>query len=377
MTTTTKLSRREFLQQAKTDDGRQDISGWYASEKLDGFRCFYDGGISRGIPVGEVPYAAKVIVSSGKPKPYLDRPATGLWTRYGNPVWAPDFFLNQLPCCPLDGELWMGRGGFQQVAATCKRQTPDEEAWKDVQYKIFGSPNPHLVFQDGHVKSGKNVDMEIRQAEVLDWVASLQNDSRSLLDINDWQVVDGNFIHEMAFLNDVLSTFPDGPASLHVQTILSDNLETARRQLDEMTDKVVSLGGEGMVVRNPNQVWKPKRIGFILKVKPIDDMEGEIVGFTSGEETDKGSKLLGKIGAIIVRMENGLEFNLSGFTHDEREFDDKVMAAYAEAHPGQPMPDHFQGKYFKLGEQITFKYREFTDDGYPKEARYFRKRVQE
>ena len=42
--------------------------------------------------------------------------------------------------------------------------------------------------------------------------------------------------------------------------------------------------------------------------------------------------------------------------------------------PGQDMPAFFQGKSFKKGQTVTFKYRELTDDGIPKEARYWRRR---
>ena len=38
------------------------------------------------------------------------------------------------------------------------------------------------------------------------------------------------------------------------------------------------------------------------------------------------------------------------------------------------MPAFFQGKSFKRGQTVTFKYRELTDDGIPKEARYWRRR---
>jgi DNA ligase-1 len=376
MTTTTKLERREFLQQAhKYHEVQPDVSGWYASEKLDGFRCFWDGGLSRGVKVGMVPYAAKVIVSSGKSKKWLDWPATGLWSRYGNPIWAPDSFLNQLPCCPLDGELWLGRGNFQKVAKCVKPEDGSHPDWENIKYMVFGSPNPHAVFRTGHVKQGKNVDMEIRQPEVLQFVGGLKTNPDAAIDIDDWQVIDGNFIHELAFLVDALSAIEgETPAELHKQVILSDDPELAVSQLDELNEKAVAGGGEGMVVRDPQQVWTPKRLRTVLKVKPCEDMEAEIVGFTSGEETDKGSKLLGKFGATIMRMENGLEFNLSGFRHEERVFADEQMEAYATDNPGVRMPDHFEGRHFKKGDTITFKYREFTEDGLPKEARYFRKR---
>lgn len=362
-----KIKRREYLQQAHKYTEDTDISGWYVSEKLDGVRAFWDGGLSRGQKVRDIPYAAKVIPASKEPKKHLDKEATGLWSRYGNPIWAPDFFLNQLPCCMLDGELWMDRGGFQKVTSCVRKEIPGPE-WEDVQYMVFGSPNPHCMFSTGHAKSGKNIDLVIDQNDVKQWVKTLNQEV-----VKDWQVVEGLFIHELGFLQAALESFPDGPAAIHRQTILSANLVMARQQLDEMMDYVVVLGGEGLVVRNPNEPWVPQRVKHILKVKPCYDDEATIVGFTSGEETDKGSKLLGLIGAVILDYK-GKEFKLSGFTDSEREFDSEPMRRHAEQNPGARMPEGCQGKHFKVGDQITFKYREFSDDGLPKEARFFRKR---
>src|SRR4051812_13731200 len=58
MPAATKTPRREFLQLADTYDAeKHDIAGFYISEKLDGTRCFWDGGISRGEPTASVPWA--------------------------------------------------------------------------------------------------------------------------------------------------------------------------------------------------------------------------------------------------------------------------------------------------------------------------------
>ena len=50
------------------------------------------------------------------------------------------------------------------------------------------------------------------------------------------------------------------------------------------------------------------------------------------------------------------------------------MMQTAAEKPGQDMPSFFQGKCFKVGQTVTFKYRELSDDGIPKEARYWRRR---
>ena len=110
-----------------------------------------------------------------------------------------------------------------------------------------------------------------------------------------------------------------------------------------------------------------------IKVKGCLDAEGVVVGFTAGAETEKGSKLLGLIGALVLDF-NGKRLELSGLTNEEREFDTIVASDYAEKNPGSEMPQGIEGKVFKTGDKVTFIYRELTDDGIHKEARYFRKR---
>ena len=66
--------------------------------------------------------------------------------------------------------------------------------------------------------------------------------------------------------------------------------------MEQTLEKVLDLGGEGVVVRNPQETWIPKRHRGLLKYKPYQDAEALITGFTSGRRTDKGSKHLGRIG---------------------------------------------------------------------------------
>ena len=363
------IEKREFLQQAHKYSEGIDVAGWYASEKLDGIRAWWDGGISRGILCEYVPYSSRVIVKSGKPKPHLKLPATGLWSRYGNPIYAPEYFLNQLPSCMLDGELWLGRGNFQKTSSVVKKKTPGL-GWKGIEYKVFGSPSPDAMFRTGHIREGDNINLILKGEKIREWLSSDPNPNFA---IADWHAVTGDLTHELKFIDDALSTLPDGPASLHKQVKLCDDSVVAARNLDEMMEKALSYGAEGVVVRDPLQPWILKRVHHVLKVKPCLDDEATVVGFLTGEETDKGSKLLGKIGSLIMEWK-GKRFKMAGLTDEEREFYSSTMTQWAEENPRTECPPDFWGAHFHVGETVTFKYMELTDDGIPRSPRYYRKR---
>src|SRR6478735_1914140 len=116
---------------------------WLVSEKLDGFRCIWDGGVSRGEACKNVPYA-----NSAKP----ERLCSGLFTRNWLPISAPTWFLDQLPIGHmLDGELWAGRGKYQVVSSTCRKLVPVDSEWKRIRYKVYDSPTPSVLLGDGRV----------------------------------------------------------------------------------------------------------------------------------------------------------------------------------------------------------------------------------
>ena len=126
------------------------------------------------------------------------------------------------------------------------------------------------------------------------------------------------------------------------------------------------------MLRDPQAIWTPKRVSSLLKLKPFTDDQGTLVGFVSGRQTNKGSKLRGLIGAMILDYK-GKRLELSGFTDEERRFATEDMTKHAYNTPGVAMPNYFQGIHFQVGDMIEFRYRELSDDGIPKEARYARK----
>jgi DNA ligase-1 len=372
MTKTAKTPRREFLQLADTFDAeKHDIGGYYISEKLDGTRCFWDGGITRGIPTKNVPWASTVDPKTGTAKGKVKPTATGLWSRYGNPIIAPEWFLNALPCCPLDGELWAGRGNFQLCRSICGGDTPDPR-FKKISYAVYSSPPLAHIFQTGEIKNANlllMVDYDEMQEFLRDRISAFKGNYQAA-------PKNCNFEQELLFLQNAIETQND-QVFLHKQTKLPVDPQTARDAAKRILEGVLDQGGEGCVIRDPSAVWTPKRHRGLLKYKPFEDSEAIVLGYVAGKEGKQGN-VLGKIGALRVRttkLKRNVEFEIgSGLTMQDRELASPAAVAWAEQHPEEELPAEFAGKYLRRGATITFKFRELSDEGIPKEGRMWRRR---
>jgi DNA ligase-1 len=374
----TKTLRREFLQLADTyDPAKHNIAGFYISEKLDGTRCFWDGGISRGEPTASVPWANVVDPKTGEKKGKIKGRSTGLWSRYGNPIMAPDSFLNALPSCPLDGELWAGRGKFQLCRSICAGDEPDPR-FNQISYAVYSSPSLMHVFRTGLIKNTNMVlDVQFEDFEkyVLMRLDKFGGDYRELVGGK------ATFEEELLFLREAIESQSD-QCFLHKQVKLPGDEDAAKTFANEYLDKMLDLGAEGCVIRDGSAIWTPKRHKGLLKFKPYEDAEAKVIGYVCGKEGKQGN-VLGKIGALKVRsisLKKNVEFEIgSGLTFADREFATAEMTALAAKNPGEACGPgtngaHMQGKVIRIGDTITFKYRELSDDGIPKEGRYWRRR---
>ncbi|HOU64724.1 MAG TPA: DNA ligase, partial [Thermomonas sp.] len=93
-----------------TDD--IDIAAWLVSEKLDGVRARWDG--------------------------------RQLVTRAGNRIDAPAWFTAGWPAQAIDGELWIGRGRFQDISDLVRALRGDAAGWRQVRFMAFDLPaSPH------------------------------------------------------------------------------------------------------------------------------------------------------------------------------------------------------------------------------------------
>jgi len=334
---------------------KHGVGGWFMSEKLDGVRCLWDGGISRGIPKKDVPWA-----NNDKDERYLDPPvATGLWTRLGNVLHAPDWWLDKLPRVILDGELWhgvRGHGQRQPLTRIIKPLVPGD-GWEHVQYYAFDMPCVSILFGDGHVR-GTNFNKVFQGLEI----------DRSGLDY--YPLGPKSFISTYAKMKKLL----DGDVAIaHYQEQLPFQTSAAEARMAVEMARLIPLEGEGIILRKPESSWLPKRSWNLLKHKGIDDDEGIVTGYITGRQTNKGSKLLGLMGALILNY-GGKRLELSGFTEAERAWKSSDAYQWAKEHPGVEVPDWIGSSYFPRGTAVTFRYMGKTMDGIPSCAAYWRKR---
>ena len=207
-----------------------DVQAYWVSEKLDGVRGRWDG--------------------------------RRLWTRGGHEIDAPGWFTAGWPRVPMDGELWMGRGRFDEVSGVVRARDADDTDWRRVKFMVFDLPAHGGPFQ----------------ARVLHM--------RSLLDDAD-----------IAWLQPVRQ-FQVGDVA----------------ELDGRLDRIVDAGGEGLMLHHRDALYHAGRSDDLLKYKPYQDAEALVVGHTAGR-----GKYRGMLGALIVERADGLRFRLgSGFTDAQR-----------------------------------------------------------
>lgn len=382
----TKPVRRDLLLLAgKFNADKHDPVGMLMSEKLDGSRCWWDGGITRGVATVDVPWANIFDKDGVTLKKKIKEFASGLWTRYGNPMQAPEWFLDELPKGEsLDGEMYAGHGNFQYVQKATRRDVPQDEQWEGIAFHVFGCPTYAQVLQDGLIKLSGNVTYtrEIDQSTCLQFVACASMPGASggehLARLDSLRLAPSlPFADELERVKAICEANDSGLCVPVRHTVCQSSDEVLR-----LAKEVDEAGGEGMMLRELDSIWFPKRRNFILKVKPRHDSEATVVGFVAGRQGKTGL-LLGKLGTIVVDwygdetatcgvLDEPIRFELgTGLTFADRllELGDRM---FATDHPGKAMPLCRRTPTFKLGDRVTFSYRELSDDGVPKEGSYMR-----
>jgi DNA ligase-1 len=212
-----------------------------------------------------------------------------LRSRGGLAIAAPAWFTQRLPALPLDGELWLGRGRFDALSGLVRRAAAaDEGAWRAVRYMVFELPGAPGSFSE-------------RAARL-------------------WQL-------------------PGVQAA--PQRTLAD-----AAALQRLLAETVEGGGEGLVLHRADAPWTTGRSDALLKLKPLHDAEGLVLGHEPGR-----GRLEGRLGALRVRTRDGVEFQLG--------------SGLSDALRADPPP---------VGSLVSYSYRGLTPSGVPRFASFLRVR---
>lgn len=272
-------------------DGTEAVNpkGWWMSEKFDGYRSVWNGQYFQS-----------------RSKKRFD---------------APDWFIDIMPPgVPLDGEFWLGRCNFQKCGLF-RRKKPKkiddiydwEQDWVDakVMYKVFDIPNMDAPFEE-RMKTLEKLVEERREC---------------VLEL------------DLPFGVDKLMC----PLKLTKHTKVKSSA-----QLKKVFNKVVSEGGEGVMIRMPGSLYENKRSATLLKYKEVADTEAIITGYKKGT-----GKYTGLLGSFECSMESDatIIFTVSGM-------DDAIRKSYKKSHP--------------VGTTITIQYNGTTKSGKPRHPRYMR-----
>lgn len=206
-----------------------DVTKYLVSEKYDGVRAIWDSKVLR--------------------------------FRSGRDVPAPAWFVAKLPPTPLDGELWLARGKFDELSGIVRKTEPVDDEWKRVNYMIFELP-----------------DVEGRL---------------------------GTFEQRYERIREVVAATNWPPLRAVEQTRVANRVELKRR-----FDAMVKAGAEGLMLHLADAPYVTGRSDVLLKLKPLLDTEAVVIRHIPGK-----GKHTGRLGALEMKTKTGIVFRLgTGFS---------------------------------------------------------------
>ena len=184
---------------------------------------------------------------------------TRLLTRGGHTIHAPEWFTANWPAEPMDGELWIARGRFDDVSALVRSDAPEDARWREVHFLVFDLP----AFDAPFALRARRI-VELLERSSIAWLEP----------VRQFRVAD-------------------------------------RAALDARLAEVVAAGGEGLVLHHETARYRAGRSDALLKYKLHDDAEARVVGYIEGE-----GKYAGMVGALLVERPDGVRFRIGSGLDD-------------------------------------------------------------
>jgi DNA ligase-1 len=218
-----------------------------------------------------------------------------LLTRQGNTINAPTWFTNRLPKVKLDGELWIDREEFERVSGIVRKRIPLDTEWRNIKFMIFDIP----------------------------------------------EYAQQPFHRRINIMRDLVSELEQP----HIQIVPQFRVKD-QQHLEDKLQKVINLGGEGLMLHHTSARYRSGRSNDFYKFKKHYDKEAVVLEHLPGQ-----GKFSGMMGSLLVKLPDGKQFKIgSGFKREDR------------VHPPA------------IGDVITFKHYGYTKNGIPKFASYLRTR---
>ncbi|MDM5147148.1 DNA ligase [Candidatus Persebacteraceae bacterium Df01] len=219
-----------------------------------------------------------------------------LISRKGNVFTAPTWFVKNFPDAPLDGELWSGRGQFDFISGTVRRVQP-HDGWSEIGYMVFDMPE-----------------------------------------------AGGDFSNRLQLLQETVTVANTPYLKVVKQIEVAD-----KKTLMQRMKQVVNTGGEGLMLRRKDSLYRGGRSNDLLKLKLFNDAEAVVIAHHPGK-----GKFLGMLGSLGLQMPNGTTFHVgTGFSNEQRL---------------SPPP---------VGAVVTYKYQGLTNNGKPRFPVFLRVRKDE
>lgn len=202
-----------------------DIQNYFVSEKLDGVRAYFDG--------------EKLI------------------SREGNIYNAPKWFIENFPRQHLEGELWIGRGKFEQLSGIVRRDNKDydEAGWENIHFMLFDMPKSKEIFET-----------RLQEMKIL-----VEKSGSKYLQV----------IEQKRFSN--------------------------HEELTKHLNEIVKNGGEGLMLHRASAPYEATRNDDLLKLKTFEDDEAIVISYIEGK-----GKYKGVMGALLVENRDKIRFKIGG-----------------------------------------------------------------
>jgi DNA ligase 1 len=182
--------------------------------------------------------------------------------RSGQTISAPAWFIAKLPATPLDGELWLARGKFDELSGIVRKLQAVDGEWQRVQYMVFELPSGEGTFTQRSQKL------------------------QALVKQTNW------------------------PQLHWVEQLKIPNEKALQAKLKQVT----SQGGEGLMLHRADAPVTQGRSAVLLKLKPVSDAEGIVTAHIPGK-----GKFAGMLGALQIKTEDGHMVKIgTGFSDEQR-----------------------------------------------------------